>query len=146
MAEGKHTMRKIHVLAVICAGTLFLFLFHSLPSSYPSQSSPADWADVYNELARSIADKERQPLRNPVAPPFDSYIRWMGEKAKDRDKIEGHIQELTALSRKDPQNATLSDWLARFRQLLDQAQQSGDSTTERAMSHMRVEGSAGRPP
>ena len=133
-------MRKIHVLAVICAGTLFLFLFHSLPSSYPSQSSPADWADVYNELARSIADKERQPLRNPVAPPFDSYIRWMGEKAKDRDKIEGHIQELTALSRKDPQNATLSDWLARFRQLLDQAQQSGDSTTERAMSHMRVEG------
>jgi hypothetical protein len=129
-------MRRIHVLAFLCFWTLFLFF----SPSFPGQSPPTEWADEYNKLARAIYEKESQPLGNPVAPPFDDFMYWMGEKAKDRDKIESLIVELTGLNNKKPENKAISDWLIRFHELLNQAQESGNATTGRAMSHMRIEG------
>jgi len=128
-------MKKTYVRVFLCICVLSIFL----SDFFHGQQSPREWADEFNKLAQAIYDKENQPRGNPVAPPFDDYTYWMGEKAKDRDKIESLIEELTNLSKRDPENTTITDWIIRFRELLDVAQEFGNSTTDRAMSHMKIE-------
>ena len=126
-------------LAPVFSFSCICFLFCSFLFSSPGQQPPREWSTEFNTLAQAVYNKEKQPIGNPVAPPFDDYMYWMGEKAKDRDKIESLIEELTNLSKRDPENTTITDWIIRFRELLDVAQESGNSTTDRAMSHMKIE-------
>lgn len=129
-------MRRIHAVAF-----LFLWIFLTIsPHPFFPQQRPREWADEFNKLAQAIYKKEPEPRFAGVVPPFELYIEWLGRKAEDRDKVQRYLSELSTLSTEDPANSEIRDWIIRFRELLTTAQESGESTTERALGYLKIEG------
>ena len=80
-----------------------------------------DWQKEYDRLKAKIEAERGEPEHdNCVSKVFDEYIHWMGVKAADRD----HAQELAAMAG----NKGNPYWSERFLDLVELAQDSGEST------------------
>ncbi|MFQ6038264.1 MAG: hypothetical protein ACE5LV_06575 [Candidatus Aminicenantales bacterium] len=98
----------------------------SLSFTLSPREKRRDWAAEYNKLAQRVAEKEAQPRGGPKQ--LEPYLEWMDAKAVDRDEIKTILQEVLDLSNVDRESQAIADWIAKFQDLLNIAQESGNYT------------------
>lgn len=104
-------MKRITYLAVI-----FVVVFVSIGAAHAT-----DWQAEYTQLKAKVEAEEGEPHHNGwVSKDFEEYIHWLGIKAADRDRAQG----LAATAG----NAGNPYWEERFLDLVELAQDSGEST------------------
>ncbi len=99
-------------------GVLFFLLF-LLPTAFSQMEAQENFEALYNSLKAKIEKEETEP-RWPELTQVEAYIKWMGIKAADRDKIRGI--SLRANQAGNPY------WEKQFLNLALDAQQSGELT------------------
>jgi hypothetical protein len=110
----------------ICICFFLIFPVESRPA-FPSNK---DWAREYNRLEQRISKNFGEPEGAPAQ--LESYIRWMGIKAKDRDEVKALLEEVNRLSFQNPKDQELEKWTQKFFYLLERAQDSGINTVNGA--------------
>ena len=82
---------------------------------------------------------------NKDKPPTDSslevYLQWIQTKAGHRDQVKAVLDEVNALYIKDPNNEQYNQWVQKFYELLQEAQNSGTGTVNAAsIRHIFIKG------
>ncbi len=114
---------------------LLLLLFAGF--SILTFSDEKKWDSEYQRLKVSIEKNFSQP--NDSENQLEPYLRWMELKAKDRDDVKVLLDEAARLSSESPQDEMLKIWFNRFRELLQEAQNSGRNTVNGAvLKFMRI--------
>ncbi|KUJ95472.1 MAG: hypothetical protein PWR24_1120 [Desulfonauticus sp.] len=67
----------------------FLVLFNLRMAE---SSSPEEWSQAYERLHSRIEKNYNQPKGDP--PELEPYLQWMEAKARDRDEVEGILEEI----------------------------------------------------
>jgi hypothetical protein len=97
-----------------------------------------DWELEYYRLKQKIEAEFGEPKGSPKA--LEPYLHWMEVKAVDRDAVDELYHRALDLSNIDRENQAIADWIEKFQQLLEYAQESGDRTARwGAWMFMRIE-------
>jgi len=90
-------------------------------------------AAAYARLEQQVTNQEKEPRGAPKV--LEPYLRWLGRKAEVRNEVRRRLESLLAdPSRSDTEDGV--DWIHRFRQLLQRAQESGNTTTRLGASRL----------
>ena len=116
---------------------IVFLLILAMPPFASGDSGRNFWSEM-GVLRQRITERYTQPKGNPKA--VGPYVQWLGPKGEDRDQAEAIFQELEALVKADPDNQDLRDFLLEADSIARFAQDSGDQTTLRAMSFMKIQG------
>jgi hypothetical protein len=104
---------------------------------------------VFSEQAisyeQSYAQLKQLIDANKDKPPTDSslevYLQWIQTKAGHRDQVKAVLDEVNALYIKDPDNEQYNQWVQKFYELLQEAQNSGTGTVNAAsIRHIFIKG------
>ncbi|MEA2013703.1 MAG: hypothetical protein U9N38_00095 [Thermodesulfobacteriota bacterium] len=99
----------------------YLFVIFAAVFVPIEKAHATDWEAKHTQLKTKIEAEEGEPHHgDSVSKDFEEYIHWLGIKAADRDRV----QELAAAAG----NAGNPYWEERFLDLMELAQDSGEST------------------
>lgn len=111
-------------MLVVCC--LFLFCL----SAKVEAQGQKNWAAEYNRLSKRIQKHWPEPKGSPKQ--LGPYLHWMEVKAGERDEVDAVLQEVNALSVRNPEDKELAGWVQKFFDLSRKSQSSGERTVNDA--------------
>ncbi len=103
--------------------TLYIFL----PSEVSGQQ---DWATLHSQLRQKIEEDYYQPPQ--IESSAEVWYNWIDLKGADRNRVLEALNQLNALHNSDPDNKLYSEWVQKFYELLEYAEESGTLTVNGA--------------
>ena len=97
-----------------------------------------DWADLHDQLRQKIEQDYDQPDQSVNFP--EVWYSWIDRKGADRNRVLEALNQLNTLHNNNPDNKEYSNWVQKFYELLEYAEESGTKTVNGAsMKYIKID-------